>query len=338
MRLTTRDQSLFVHICCVGLANQGEEVFQAANDMYYKRVKTCVSQITILLQAHTVDPKQSPNPERQHLSIFKKRQDQSNRDLEPLPFVNEKQQHISRADFLAQISPLQKGIEVGPFANPLLRGPNVKYLDVLPTEQLKARARTFGMDPELVPHISYIADENGFPEISESFDYLLSCHSIEHQPDLVNHLNQVEQILLPGGKYFLIIPDKRYCFDHYIAESTIADVVGAYLEQRTVHTAKSVIEHRALTTHNDPVEHFAGNHGDLSINQHDRVSHAINEFQNADGSYIDVHAWQFTPNSFVSLIEQISSLGLCEFKVESIFQTAQNTQEFFSVLAWEPAS
>jgi SAM-dependent methyltransferase len=291
-----------------------------------------VSQITILLQADTVDPRQSPNPERQHLSVFKKRHDLRNTDLELISFVNERQQYTSRADFLAQISPLQKGLEIGPFANPLLNNPNVKYLDVLPTEQLKVRASTLGMDPELVPLISYIADENGFPEISESFDYLLSCHSIEHQPDLVKHLNQVEQILLPGGKYFLIIPDKRYCFDHYIAESTIADVVGAYLEQRTVHTAKSVIEHRALTTHNDPVEHFAGNHGDLSINQHDRVSHAINECRNANGSYIDVHAWQFTPNSFIEIIGMLNDLKLIKFKITSVFQTALNTQEFFATL------
>jgi hypothetical protein len=291
-----------------------------------------VSQITILLQADTVDPRQSPNPERQHLSVFKKRHDLRNTDLELISFVNERQQYTSRADFLAQISPLQKGLEIGPFANPLLNNPNVKYLDVLPTEQLKVRASTLGMDPELVPLISYIADENGFPEISESFDYLLSCHSIEHQPDLVKHLNQVEQILLPGGKYFLIIPDKRYCFDHYIAESTIADVVGAYLEQRTVHTAKSVIEHRALTTHNDPVEHFAGNHGDIESNQQVRVQQAIGEFKNSNGQYIDVHAWYFVPESFVKLVNQLNELGLVGLKVAQIWNTPTNNFEFCVIL------
>ncbi len=242
----------------------------------------------------------------------------------------------TRAEFLAEIPTDGTGIEIGPFANPLLHGPNVKYLDVLPTEQLIARARELGMDHTKVPHITYISNINGFPDISERFDYALSCHSIEHQPDLIKHLNQVEQILVPGGRYFLIIPDKRYCFDHYLSESTIADVVGAFLEKRTVHSAKSVIEHRALTTHNDPVEHFSSNHGDLFSNQNQRVLQAILEIQSAKGSYIDVHAWQFVPKSFARLVKQIFELGLSGLKVESIFQTAPNTQEFFAVLNREP--
>jgi SAM-dependent methyltransferase len=242
----------------------------------------------------------------------------------------------NRKEFLAEIPSDGTGIEIGPFANPLLHGSNVKYLDVLPTEQLVTRARELGMDQSKVPHISYISDINGFPEISERFDYALSCHSIEHQPDLIKHLNQVEQILVPGGRYFLIIPDKRYCFDHFLSESTIADVVGAFLEKRTVHSAKSVIEHRALTTHNDPVEHFSSNHGELFNNQNQRVQQAMLEIQGANGSYIDVHAWQFVPKSFALLVRQIFELGLSRLKVESIYRTAPNTQEFFAVLNREP--
>jgi SAM-dependent methyltransferase len=238
----------------------------------------------------------------------------------------------TRAEFLADIPNDGKGIEIGPFANPLLHGPNVKYLDVLPTEQLITRARELGMDHTKVPQITYISDINGFPDISERFDYALSCHSIEHQPDLIKHLNQVEQILVPGGRYFLIIPDKRYCFDHYLSESTIADVVGAFLEKRTIHSAKSVIEHRALTTHNDPVAHFSGSHGDIWISQNERIIQAIDEFTRSDGGYIDVHAWQFTPESFTALIQSTESLQLTTFFIQSAFKTAINSQEFFVTL------
>ena len=244
----------------------------------------------------------------------------------------------NRDEFLAQIPTDGKGIEIGPFANPQLHGPNIKYLDVLTSEELKRRARELGMDPEKVPHISYISNQNGFPDIPEIFDYALSCHSIEHQPDLVKHLNQVEKILSPSGKYFLIIPDKRYCFDHYLAESTFADIVGAFIEQRIVHTAKSVIEHRALTTHNDPVAHFSGNHGDILSNQHQRVLQAISEFKNASGSYIDVHAWQFVPESFAELIGNLNALGLTSFKITNIWNTPINNLEFFVTLTKSPGA
>ena len=144
---------------------------------------------------------------------------------------------------MARISITLKGIEIGPFANPLLKGPNVKYLDVLPTEQLKNRVNALEMDPELVPQISFVSNQNGIPDIPEIFDYALSCRSIEHQPDLIKHLNQIEYILSPGGKYFHIIPDKRFCYDHFLPASSIADVVGAHLEKRLVHSAKSIVEH-----------------------------------------------------------------------------------------------
>lgn len=242
----------------------------------------------------------------------------------------------TRAEFLADIPIDGKGIEIGPFANPLLHGPNVKYLDVLPTEQLIARARELGMDHTKVPQITYISDINGFPDISERFDYALSCHSIEHQPDLIKHLNQVEQILVPGGLYFLIIPDKRYCFDHYLSESTIADVVGAFLEKRTVHSAKSVIEHRALTTHNDPSAHFSGSHGDISNNQNLRVQQAISEFKNANGSYIDVHAWQFVPTSFTELVSNLNALNLVDLKITNIWNTPINNFEFYVTMSKTP--
>jgi len=239
---------------------------------------------------------------------------------------------ISRVEFLSQIPKDQKGIEIGPFANPLLKGPSIAYLDVLPTEDLIARAISLGLDPRSVPEISYVSNSNGFPRISESFNFAISSHSIEHHPDLIKHLNQVSQILYPRGKYFLIIPDKRYCFDHFIAESTIADVIDAYLEARKVHTAKSVIEHRALTTHNDPASHFLGNHGNILSNQHERVKSAMDELNNAQGSYIDVHAWQFTPTSFTEVISQLNLLDLVDFEVYDVWDTASNTFEFMAVL------
>ena len=116
-------------------------------------------------------------------------------------------------------------------------------------------------------------------------------------------------------------------------ESTIADVVGAFLENRVNHTPKSVIEHRSLTTHNDPVAHFAGIHGEIVSNQHERVSQAMIEFKNANGSYIDVHAWQFLPNTFIEIINQLKLLGLTEFEVQMMYETQVNTQEFFVMLS-----
>jgi hypothetical protein len=144
-------------------------------------------------------------------------------------------------------------------------------------------------------------------------------------------LNQVARILAPKGRSLLVIPDKRYCFDHFIAESSIADFIGA--RGSKVHSAKSVIEHIALATHNDPIRHWVGDHGVPRFRGNlSSVSVAMGEFDNSGGAYIDVHAWQFTPQSFRSGIEVLSSLGLIGLEVERVYATPHNTFEFCAIL------
>ena len=130
-----------------------------------------------------------------------------------------------------------------------------------------------------------------------TFDVVLSSHVIEHQPDLVAHLNAVERLLVPGGFYFLLIPDKNYCFDHFIAESTIADIVDAHHSRRKIHTLRSQIEHAALATHNNSRRHWSGDHGML-LDVKERVMRAIAQYEQAPDDYVDVHAWYFSPATF----------------------------------------
>jgi len=195
----------------------------------------------------------------------------------------------TRQTFLNDIGAADEVLEIGPFVSPLLTGPNVKYLDILSREQLVARAKAHALDMSRLPdEIHYVGE---LQAIDDDFDVVISSHSIEHQPDLVHHLQQVGRILRHGGRYFLMIPDKRYCFDHFIPESTIAGVLQAHLEKRTKHTLASVIEHLALNTHNDAVRHWNADHAELRpADQDARIDSAIELYDRQGGAYIDVHA------------------------------------------------
>jgi hypothetical protein len=52
----------------------------------------------------------------------------------------------------------------------------------------------------------------------------------------------------------------------------------------------------------------------------------------ADGNYIDVHAWQFTPNSFINIINILFNLHLISLHPKCIFPTLRNKSEFYVVL------
>ncbi len=221
-------------------------------------------------------------------------------------------------------------LEIGPFFHPLKSGPKVEYLDVLDAAQLRARAIEGGSDPSGVPDlIHHVGD---LDVVDRTYDAVLSSHAIEHQPDLVRHLQQVERILNPGGGYYLIVPDKRYCFDHFIAESTIADVLQAHREQRRTHTLKSVIEHRALTVHNDKRRHWAGEHGNPERNRAARIRMALDEYEAAAGGYVDVHAWYFVPPGFRSIVTSLRELGLIGLEIAGLYHTARDRNEFCAIL------
>jgi SAM-dependent methyltransferase len=241
--------------------------------------------------------------------------------------------HGDREGFLTLIPSNEPVLEIGPFSNPVVRGGNVRYVDVLTTDQLRARAVEIGLDPSGCPEIHYPLPTLDLSAIPERFGTIISSHNIEHQPDLVRHLQAVEKILRPDGRYFLLVPDKRYCFDHFLPESNIADVMSAYMRRAKVHDVGSVIKHWALTTHNDPLRHWNGDHGRPNI-EHTRESLelAIRECEVNPERYIDVHAWQFTPESFAHLFNLIADLGLTRLRPQAVYPTVRCSVEFCAIL------
>ncbi len=235
-----------------------------------------------------------------------------------------------RLPFVDRLGKLGSVLEIGPFCNPVMHGPHIRYLDMLDADQLRARATELGLDPAGCPeHIHHVG---GIETVDAMFDGVISCHSVEHQPDLIHHFEGVARILRPGGgRYHLIIPDKRYCFDHFIAESTVADVVQAHEERRTRHTLKSVIEHWTLVTHNDAVAHWRGEHGARIVEHPRRLRDAIGVYRGTE-DYIDVHAWYFTPTSFWDVTSTLHAAGLSPLRPVEIHATGHNTPEFFAVL------
>lgn len=237
----------------------------------------------------------------------------------------------ARDGFNAALQYADKALEIGPFNKPVLSGSNAKFFDVLSQEALRQRAVNIGVSPAGVPKIDYVSPTADLGIVDEEFDLVVSSHSIEHQVDLVRHLKQVERLLVPDGVYAMWIPNCRYCFDHYLPPSELPDVLDAYYEERKVHRLAKVIEHRAFTTHNDPRRHWDGDHGAQSRGT-SSIRAAISEWKSADGGYIDVHAWQFTPSSFRNLIGELNQLGLTELRIHRVYETLRNSNEFAAVL------
>jgi SAM-dependent methyltransferase len=238
-----------------------------------------------------------------------------------------------RAGFLATLPADAHLLEIGPFTRPVFRGPNARYFDVMDRQRLVARAQIQNYETDIAVDIDYVSPVGDLSVVTETFDYVLSSHVIEHQPDLIQHLNHVARILRKGGLYYLMVPDKRYCFDHFIDESVIGEVRLAHRDQRRTHCFKSVYEHLVMTTHNNAIDHWNNMHDDpRRLERSARAESALRLFEDALGGYIDVHAWQFTPANFRTIMTELCKTAEIQLNVERVYETPRSSGEFCAVL------
>lgn len=246
-----------------------------------------------------------------------------------------------RRDFIGLVPAGSSILEIGPFFSPGFTRPeaNVFYLDVLSTEAMKKRAETInGARPDSIPDIDYVWQGERYTDcINRKFSVIYSSHNIEHQPCLVTYLHNLESVLEEDGAVFLVIPDKRYCFDHFFPETSLADVIQAWVEKRKKHSLKDVLEHRFFAAHNAPVRHWQGDHGVnraiLPLQAEQSTSFLVElERMRLSDDYTDVHAWKFTPSTFHVVLENLLRLKLVNLKVMRLYQTVRNSNEFYAVL------
>lgn len=241
----------------------------------------------------------------------------------------------NRFDFIDIIPDQSKILEIGPYCAPLKRGKNVKYFDIADKKQLdewaaaEGIANIFPLTSTSVPDIDYVSPIGDLSIIHEYFDYVISSHVIEHQVDLIAHLQGVENILNSGGYYFIVIPDKRYIFDHFRQESNIAHVISAHIERKTKCSLGDVIDANIFCTHNDALRHWKNDHGTKPAPLKAYVEEALKQF------YKPVwkgHMFCFTPDSFKEIFYAAKEMEYTKLELIKLYTTIYNQVEFCVIL------
>lgn len=233
-------------------------------------------------------------------------------------------------------------LEIGGGYNPRFvkaEYPSAYHLDHCSTEELRAK---YGSDPAAahlihrVQQVDFVA--NGVPihtvvAADLRFDVVYSSHAIEHQVDLIGHLESVESLLAPGGRYIAVIPDFRCCFDVLRFPTVTGDVIAVHLARHNVHRRKQVFDCISRTVTVNPGRRI---HGADLLGA--RFSHALRsawqaalECERDDAHYVDVHAWVFSPRSFELLLLELYLLGLTSLSVTYVSPAYAN--QFCAVLS-----
>lgn len=235
----------------------------------------------------------------------------------------------SRKDFIDVIENFKgERLEIGPFCSPILKKrPETYFSDYFNTEELRVEAVNQKQDPNNVPTINFPTKELSLCTAvgDKRFSVVVSCHNIEHYPDLVTHLQEVSAVLIKGGYYFLIIPDKRFSAYYYQETSTLPEVLAAYAEKRKLPNIENVLKSTDFITHSYPQRHWMNDHGADPYRVLSKVGLLASLRSIAKSvqkmEYNDMHCWRFTPQSFGEIIFDLNEMKLVDLKAVRIFPT-----------------
>ncbi len=119
---------------------------------------------------------------------------------------------VNRLNFLQKWVNLEvaEGLEIGACDLPTVPKEvgNCEFADFRYPEEM---VRLWNLDPEAVVPVNYILqrDTKIHLQIQKKFDYVVLCHVIEHIPNPIGYIQDLQNLLNPGGTILIACPDKR---------------------------------------------------------------------------------------------------------------------------------
>jgi len=236
------------------------------------------------------------------------------------------------------INPNGHGLEIGPSFRPMAPkrdGYRVHILDHLNREQLIAKYMGHNVPLENIEEVDFVWNGEDYAELTgqgKYYDWIIASHLIEHTPDLIGFLNNCDAVLKDDGVISLVIPDKRYCFDHYRPITGLSRIVDSYFHKNRIHTPGTVAEYYLdRTSKGGEIAWYPNAAGPYEFFY--SISDALQgiDLVLKTNAYLDVHAWCFVPHSFRLIIHDLYELGLIQLREVDFFPT--EGCEFFITLS-----
>lgn len=238
------------------------------------------------------------------------------------------------------------GIEIGPLMNPLVKKSegNVEYIDRATTDEIKKwYSRNKSVDLDKIVNVDHVWGDQSLAEATGKknyYNYCVAAHVIEHVPDLIGWLKEIEEVLCDNGIASFSVPDKRYTFDYLRPETVPADLIDAYLRKLKKPSIRHIYDHFSSFTEIDIRDAWSKNFDTSSlkpIKDPKRIFDICADAQQHD-KYIDSHCWVFTSESFLKLLDSLNAIGLFNFRIKRFFGVEKHNFEFVVQLEKIPSS
>jgi SAM-dependent methyltransferase len=228
------------------------------------------------------------------------------------------------------------GLEIGAADHPIVSS-GCYYLDYADTETLRQRfSDSLYQGANNIVPVDYVWSGSGslLDVVGEQrFDYVIASHVIEHVPNPLGWFRGIIEVMKPGAIFNLAIPDRRFTFDVAAPESTVGEMVEAFLLNYTRPSPRQIFDFCYYGKAIDPGAIWARAIDVASTPAYSGSIATQLAFDNAvrsmTGLYFDTHCWIVTPSSFLSLLEGVCQLGLFDYLLEDFHPTCAGEFEFF---------
>lgn len=234
-----------------------------------------------------------------------------------------------------------QSIEIGPSYAPILpksEGYRTLVVDHADADTLRSKYRSHGIDLSRIETVDAIDDGGEFLELDPSkkgFDFIVASHVFEHLADPIHFLQRCERALKPGGRIFLLVPDRRFTFDYLRPCSSLGQLLDAYLAGNRRHSAADLYDHFASNATRGGAHVWTQDwEGDFAFAGAPMEGYL--KATQVGGDYVDCHAWVFTPSSFRLIMADLRAIGLTRLG-EARFHPSVGC-EFFVELSSSPSN
>jgi SAM-dependent methyltransferase len=220
------------------------------------------------------------------------------------------------------------GLEVGPSHSPIApkkEGYRVHVIDHLNKDQLIEKYRGHGVNLENIEDVDFVWKGESFLELTRNakhYDWIIASHVIEHVPDLIRFLLSCDDVLKDGGMLSLVIPDKRFCFDHFRSLTSISKIIDNFIENRIVSSPGTMVDyHLNVVSNNNQISWSQYSEKKFKTIHSVRDALLIMQKVLDTNVYIDCHESVFVPSSFRLMIQDLFDLGFIPFREVDFSET-----------------
>jgi len=218
---------------------------------------------------------------------------------------------MSRKRLLRYVDKSKPVLEIGPLCFPTIKRPeyDVCYADVRSTDEVRAHyAGVSEVIEDDIVNIDYVIMSTYADACKgKKFGTVFSSHVLEHTGDIIEHFDQIAEILDEGGAYVLAIPDKRFTFDHFREVTPFRDVYDVHINHDWSRFAVDARLHE--TECNNALDYMNGD-----ITMQPKSDFDIDKI--VSSNYSNEHFFVFTYLSFLEILRDMLSCNLLKYQLE----------------------